>query len=419
MEEKEHSGVIGNPEILSTTPPDSPATDVSDKIGSASRDSLASEEKKPALSQRLTEAFREGVASANPDYEKRPEVKPPPLVRNIPQVPGDGRILDRVIQGGGSAAAVVVDKASNVLGAFVQLVKKAPALTQKYAEAFREGAASVKSREGKARPVESPTAAKENRALSGGRAILDRVFKAGESAVGFVRESVAVVNSGKVIGARQNIRMCKKRINNLYIDIGNEAVNSWSDGLVETEKLAALLDELRKNEEEILNLQAFLAEVAAARKTGPAGSPQTVRQEAALTPETDQEDSRVDAGDSGDRTDKPVDYSAETVEDGDLPQPDEPIDIPGDLPQPENRREVAFDVADMSVSALPDSESPESKSVLDGTVDAKAVTQEEASGGTDQAMPGEPEASQEKAKRSPPDRGAVTSRTSKRKGGRR
>ena len=77
MEEKEHTVPIDNPEILSPSS-DSPDTEVSDKIGSASRNSLASEEKNPALSQRLAGAFREGVASAKPDYEKRPEVKIPP-----------------------------------------------------------------------------------------------------------------------------------------------------------------------------------------------------------------------------------------------------------------------------------------------------------------------------------------------------
>ena len=401
MEEKEHSGVIDNPEILSQTP-DPPATDISDKIGSAPGNPFTSEEKKPALSQRLTEAFREGVASANPDYEKRPEVKMPPLSRNSLQDPGDGGILGKVIQEGGSAAAVVGDRAASVLGAFIQLVKKAPAMTQKYAGAFREGAASVKSREGRERREDAPTAARKREAPSDGRVILDRVLKAGESAAGFVREAAAVVNPGEVIGAGQKIRICKKRINNLTIEIGREAVNSWSSGLVETEKLTALLDELRKNEEEILNLESHRAEVAAAKKTGAARSPQTVKKEAAFTPATNKDDSRVDAGVSG-------------------AKPDEPVGQPegaGDLPQPENRHEGAFDVADISVSAVPDSESPESKSVPDGTVDA-LVTQEAVSSGADRAMPEEPEVSQENTAANPAGGGAVARRTSKRKGGRR
>ena len=399
MEEKKHSGSIDNLEILSQSD-DSPATVLSDKIGSASRSPVASEEKKPALSQRLAVAFRDGVASANPDYEKRSEVKIPPLAKNSRQKPGDGGILDRVIQEGGSAAAVVGDKAASVLGAFVQMVKKAPALTQKYAEAFREGAATVKSQEGRERREESPTAAKNKVAPSDGRAILDRVLKAGESAADFVREAVAVVNPGEVIGVGQKVRMGKNKINNLYIEIGSEAVNSWSDGLVETEKLAALIDELRKNEEEILNLQAHHAEVAAARKTGAAKirSPQTVKKDAAFTPATDEEDNRVDEG---------VSHA----------KPDESVDLPGDLPQPENSHEVVPDVADISVSAVPDAESSASHSIPELTVDAEAAPQEEISGEADRAVSEESEVSREKTKVDPP--GAVARRTSKRKGGSR
>ena len=401
MEEKEHTVPIDNPEILSPSS-DSPDTEVSDKIGSASRNSLASEEKNPALSQRLAGAFRDGVASAKPDYEKRPEVKIPPAAKNRPQEPSDGGILDRVIQEGGSAAAVVGDKAASVLGAFVELVKKAPALTQQYAEAFREGATSVKSREGKERREEAPTAAKKKGAPSDGRAILDRVFQAGESAAGFIREAVSIVNPGELFGTGQKIRMCKKRINNLYRDIGREVVNSWSSGLVETAKLAALLEELRKNEEEILNREAHLAEVAAARKTGAARSRETVKKAPAFTPVTVKEDSRVDTGVSGAKPDEPVDQPAGA----------------GDLPQPENRQDVAPGVADLFVSAVPDSESPESRSVPKDTVDAEAAPQEEVSGGADRAMPEEPEVRQKKTKRDPPGAGAVT-RPSKRRGGRR
>ncbi|MGA2332050.1 MAG: hypothetical protein ABSG75_09840 [Syntrophales bacterium] len=399
MEEREHTGVIDNPENSSPSP-DNPATDVSDKIGSASRNSSASEETKPALSQRLAEAFREGVASASPEYEKRPEVKTPPPAKSSLQEPSGGGILDRVIQEGGSAAAAVGDTAANLLGAFVQLVKKAPSLTQKYAEAFREGAASVTSREGRERREEVPRAANKKGPLSDGRAILDKVFQAGESAAGFMRQAVADVNPGELFGTGQKIRMCKKKINNLYIDIGREAVNSWSNGLVETEMLASLLDELRKNEEDILNMQAHLAEVAAARKTGAARGPQTVKKEAAFTPTTDKEEDRVDAGVSGAMTDELVDH-------------------PGDLHEPEIRIDVAPYVADLSVSAVSDSESPEGRSVPEGTVDVEAAPREEMSGEAGLVMLEETEVSRKKPKGDPSGDGGATRRTSKRRGGRR
>lgn len=214
MEKRQPSGAIDNPEVIFPSD-NSPTTDIKDEIGNTSRNSLESEEKRPALAQRLAEAFREGVASTKSDYDKRPEVRIPPPAKKNRQEPSDAGVLDRVIREGGSAVAVVGDKAASALDSVVQLAKKAPAMTHKYAEAFREGAASVKLRESREQRDDLPPVA------------------------------------GK------KIRMYKKNINNLYIEIGREAVNSWGKGPVETEKVAELLDELRKNEEEIQNLREW------------------------------------------------------------------------------------------------------------------------------------------------------------------
>lgn len=379
MEQKEHPGLIDNTEISSSSS-DSPATpdspsNVPEKLESAAISSPASEEKKPALKQRLAVAFREGVAAANPDSEKRPEVKITPPAKESLKESGDGGILGRVVQEGAAAAVVVGDKAASVLDTLVQLVRKAPALTQQYAEAFRQGAESVKSQAGRERREEAPTAEKKKGASSDGRAILEKLIQSGESAAGYVREAVAGVNPGEVIGARQRIRLCRKKIDSLYVEIGREAVSSWSGGLVETETLAARLDELQKHEEEIISHEAHLAEAATARKTGAA--PQAVKTRAASAPAAQKEESSVDADAPGARPDEAAGSP------GDLPRtedlqgaapadapPDEPVRYPEELP-PGDREEAAPDVTEAPVPEEPDAKTPETDSVPAGTVDAK------------------------------------------------
>ena len=265
MEEQEHSGNIDNPETVPPFP-DSPVTDPYDETEKASRKSIKSEEKRPALAQRLAEAFREGVASTRPDYDKHPDVRITFRAKKDRQESSAEGILDRVIQEGGSAAAVVGDKAASALEGVVRMVKQAPALTHKYAEAFREGAASVKTRDGRERGGKLRPSAKKSSLPSDGRVFLDRMFRAGDSAAKNVRDVLSNLKPGEVRGAGQKIRMGRKKINNLYVEIGLETVNHWSSGPVETEKVAALLNELQKTEEEIRNLQEHIAEVAAARK---------------------------------------------------------------------------------------------------------------------------------------------------------
>jgi len=343
MEKQDASVAIDSQEIKS--PSDhSPAAAAHDEIRSTTRNFLEPEEKKPPLAQRLADAFREGVASTKPDYDKRPEVRIPPPVKKNRQESSDTGVLDRVIQEGGSAAAAVGDKAAGVLDSVVELVKKAPDMLHKYVEAFREGAALVKPREGRERREVLPPSAKKNGSPSDGRVILDRVFHAGASAAKIVRGTVAAVKPGEVSGAGRKIRRCKKKIGNLYIEIGREVVNSWGNGPVETEKVAELLDQLRKNEEEIQNLQEHIAEVAAARKTKAAGSQQAAK-EAVFTPVSDKEDISFDAGVSGAKLGEQV-YN------------------PGDWQQPESSEGGDFAVEETSVSAAPEAESPASDKLV-------------------------------------------------------
>lgn len=282
MEEQKPSGGIDNPEIPSPSA-NSPTSDVDDQIRSALWNSVESEEKRPTLAQRLAGAFREGVASAKPDTDKRPEVRIPLPAKENRQESSETGMRDRVIQEGRSAAAGVGDKTASVLDSVVQLVKKAPAVTHKYAEAFREGVASVKVREGRERREARPPAVKKGWSPPGGRVILDRVLHSVGSVGEAVRGAVADRKPGGGSGAKRKIRWCKKKIRDLYIEIGREAASSWAEGPVETEKIAALLGELRKNEEEIQNLEEHIAAVAAARKMKAARGEQAVK-EAVVTP---------------------------------------------------------------------------------------------------------------------------------------
>jgi hypothetical protein len=231
----------------------------------------------------LAGAFREGVAAAKADSEKRPEVRIPAPAKEDRPESSEGRILDRVIQEGRSAAAGVGDRTASALDSVIQLVKKAPDMTHKYADAFREGVASVKPREGRERREVRPPSGKKDGSPSEGRVILDRVWQSVGSAAEIVRGAVANRKPGEAGGAKQKIRGCEKKIRNLYVEIGREATTSWAEGPVETEKVAALLDELRKNEEEIENLREHIAEVAAARKMQATRSPQAAK-ETVVTP---------------------------------------------------------------------------------------------------------------------------------------
>ena len=362
MEEQKPSGGIDNPEIPSPSA-DSPTRDVDDQSGSTPRNSVESEEKRPALAQRLAEAFREGVAATKPDYDKRPEVRIPPPAKKNRQESSDTGVLDNVIQEGGSAAAVIGDRVAGALDSAVELVKKAPNMLHKYVEAFREGAASVKPREGRERKETRPPSAKKNGSPSDGRVILDRVFQLVGSAAEIVRGAVAAVKPGEVSGAGRKIRMCKEKVHHLYIEIGREAVNSWGNGPVETEKIVELLDQLGKNEEEIQNLQVHIAEVAAARKTKAAGSQQAAK-EAVFTPASDKpasdkpasdkEDISFDAGVSGAKLDEQV-YNS------------------GDWQQPESSEGGDFAVEETSVSTALEAESPASPPAPKHTVTVKKL----------------------------------------------
>jgi len=265
MEAQKPSNAI---EILENPFPSasSPATESPGGNDSTSPTSSFPEEKRPSFGRRIAEAFREGIASAKPDYIRRPQVKMPPEEKKKRQESADAGILDKAIEEGGSAAAAAGDKVTVGVDHVVQMVKRAPAAARKYARAFREGAASVKARERRERTDRQPRAQEQPRPASKGKELPDSVLHPKLSAREILRGAISVVKPSEVRGARRKIRMCKKRIHNLYTEIGCEAANAWGSGPVENEKVAGLLEEVRKNEEEIRKLLDHIAEIAAAGK---------------------------------------------------------------------------------------------------------------------------------------------------------
>ena len=322
MEEKEVTGNTDNPEMVL------PSTNSSE-----------APEKKPALKQRLAETFREGIASTKPDGEKRPEVKAPPPPKKKPQEPVERKI----------------------------------ASLNKYADAFREGAASVKSREGAERREAAPIAAKKKPAPAAvktsaapvdGKGMLDMVLQAAEEAMESVRKTVTKFNLDEFSPAGLKIRTCKKKINNLYIAIGSEAVNSGQGGPVETAKMTALLDELQKNEEEILSLQSQPAKAPPTRKMPQAKRPQPVKKEAAITPEADKKEEEAQVV---------ADLSGAVPDDAPAGSPA----VTADLPEPENKQDALSDIADIFVATAPEAESPASVAVPMETVSDEAAPNKE------------------------------------------
>jgi hypothetical protein len=356
-----------------------PADDAPDLSLGASRSSSQQEKTTPALSQRLAEAFREGIASAKPDHDKPPEVRiPPPLQTSVQRDrhrSDSARTLDRVIQEGGSAASVLYDKAAEAVDSAVRLAKTAPAISTKWAQAFREGFASVRPREARERKERIPYSG--NRQQSGDRGIMDRILQVGGSAAEVVRGAVASVQPGEARGPERKIRTAEKRIKDLYVEIGHEAVGSWSKGgPVVTEKLDELFDELRRNEEEIGNLKKNIAEAGAARSAEAVRSQQAAK-EPVVTPASDKEEISLDAGVSG-------------------AKPHEQAYDAGNWQQPESPEGGDFTVTEMSVFAEPEAESPASSPAPEQAADAETAPLGKVSDEPDQALSEEPRVSQEK-----------------------
>ena len=277
--------------------------------------------------------------------------------------------LDRVIQEGRSAAAVVGDKASSVLDSVVHLAKKTPALPTKWAEAFREGAASVRPRAGKAQ--EDPIPRSTVRQASADRGIGDWMSQVGDSAADVVRGVLTSVKPGKAGEVEKQIRLSEKRIRDLYVEIGGEAADSWScGGPVETEKVGSLLEEFRKQEDVIQKLRAPGAEIVTAKKAEADWSPPVV-EEALSSPPGSQEN---------------IHEGVEVL----APNPEEPVEPLGERPEPLRSEGDDLAVVKTIFAVTPEDESLAAPPAPEITVE------EEVSAGAVQAGSAEPETGQEK-----------------------
>ena len=334
--------------------------------------------------KRLSEAFWEGVASAKPGYEKQspPRDAPPAAKDRQPSNPSES--LDRVIQGGKSAAAVVGNTASRLADSLANLAKKTPVIPTKWGEAFREGVASVRPQAGK--PKAEPIPPPSGRRTAIGKGIWDSMSQIGDSAAGFVRGALATFKPGEVGEIENQIRRGEKKIRDLYFEIGREAAESWNNGgTVETEKVRSLLDEFRKQEEAIQKLKAYSSEIATAKGAEASGIP-PLTPGVQSNPEGIQEEPRTEVeaiAAPGIQSEIPpeVDLSAptpaETVEPGDRQEPGRPED-------------------EIILSATPGAESLTAPPIPEKTVDAGPAAQEEAGLGTDQNLSSRTEGGRER-----------------------
>jgi hypothetical protein len=268
MEEQDHSEKSDYSK--NNSPTDNPlAHEIPDPAPNPSRSSGEPERKAPSRTQRLSEAFWEGVSSARPGYNKQSAIRnisPAPGAQQTSDLSGSGS-LDWVIQRGKSAAAVVGNTTSSVADSVAKLAKKAPAIPAKWGEAFREGAASVRS--GAVKPKTEPIPPPAGRQTAVGKEIWDSVSQIGDSAADFVRSALATVKPGEAGVIEKKIRLSEKKIKDLYLAIGREAAESFSKGgPVETEKVGTLMEEFRKEEEVIQILKASLSEITPAKKAG-------------------------------------------------------------------------------------------------------------------------------------------------------
>jgi hypothetical protein len=238
------------------------AAPVHDDMADVPADAMLSEldEERPPLKRRLADAFRDGVDSARSNRSRDRAASSPrsPLEPREPREKTDyTEMLDWALTQGRSAAGAIRDTTAaaarqTTAVAFTvagQIAARTPDATERLSQALREGVSSVKR-------------------LSGAEGTGRVAQAAGEGASAawqFVADVFDLVRPGVERSASRGIRLANRRITALYGEIGREAVGAWSDGPVATEKLTALLDELRKNEEEIQRLTAVIETAAAER----------------------------------------------------------------------------------------------------------------------------------------------------------
>jgi hypothetical protein len=345
----------------------------------------------PSRTKRLSEAFWEGVSSAKPgvvspkpgNEKQAPARGAPPSPKNRPSS-GPPALMDWLIQSGKSAAAAIGDSVSNLPDSVAKLAKKKPSFPTKWGEAFREGTAKV--RRNGVKPIAETIPPPAGSPTAVGKGIWDSMSQIGDSAAEFVRDALVTFIPGGAGEIEKKIRLGEKKIRDLYVEIGREAVGSWSSGgPVETEKVLSLMDEFRKQEDIIQKLKVSIPKIAPVKKAGANGSPPKVP-EARVNPESVQEEPRTEmevlAAPTIQEVIPPeVEISAPTAE--------KPIE-PGD------RQEPGRPADEMILSPTPGAESLTASPTAEEAVDAGPAVQEEADTGADQALSEEPEGVPEK-----------------------
>lgn len=317
MEDQDHPGQSEN--LINSSPNDTPLADnTPDPAPSPSRSSGEAEGKTTVLTEpsgqtggltppeikagslrgesrptkRLSEAFWEGVSSAKPGGEKKSPTREAPPAAKDRKPSTQPALMDWLLQSGKSAAESAGKTASGWIDSVANLAKTGPSIPTKWGEAFREGAAKVRT--GAVKPKAVPVPPPAGSPTVGGKGVWDSLSQIGDSAAGFVRDALLTFKPGEAGEIEKQIRLGEKRIRDLYLEIGREAADSWSrEGMAETEKVQFLLEEFKKQEETIQKLKSYSSEIAAAKKTGGGGSPAKVP-EARVTPEKVQENLRTE-----------------------------------------------------------------------------------------------------------------------------
>lgn len=224
--------------------------------------------------KRLSEAFWEGVTSAKSGHKKEspPPRESPPAPENRPTSDQSGS-LDWVVQGGKSAVSAIGQAASSVVDSVANLAKKSPAIPTQWGEAFREGAASVR-KPGAVKPKSEPAPPRAGNQTAFGQGIWNSMSQIGDTAAGIVRDALSTFKPGEAGEIEKKIHQSEKKIRDLYLEIGQEAAESWSSGGPgETEKTRALLDELINEEEVIQKLKAYSSQFTVVKKAPAAEAP--------------------------------------------------------------------------------------------------------------------------------------------------
>ncbi|MBI4766560.1 MAG: hypothetical protein HY787_18500 [Deltaproteobacteria bacterium] len=385
MEEQDRSGKSDYSGNSPST--DNPLADpVPDPAPSPSRSSGEPERKEASRTQRLSEAFWEGVSSAKPDNQKQSptrEAAPAPKDRPSSAQPA---LLDWLIQSGKSTAAAIGDKASSLVDSIADLAKKAPSIPTKWGEAFREGAVSVR-RPGAVKPESEAVPPPAGSPTTVGKGIWDSMSQIGDSAAGFVRDALVTFKPGEAGEIEKKIRLGEKKIRELYVEIGREAAESWSSGgPVETEKVRFLMDEFRKQEDIIQKLRATIPTITPANK---ANGRRPMTPGGPSAPEGIQEEIRTEV-----EVIATPGIQEKTPPEGNLPgpKPEEPVETGDRSVRPE---------AEMTLSETPGAEPLAGPLMPESMVTPGLAAQEEAGVGADPNLSSMTDADQEKTEEVP------------------